>query len=156
MSWPHIIAARSTPPAGLTPGARHVLLVIATYTNDTGRAWAGLDTIAADTGYHPASIRRLVELLAKSTDGLVIPRPGKSHLFDLAPTARPPRALGAPPRALGHDEQTRTVLNQRARAIACSPVGDIPPAAPAAWARIADPVERAEALARFEQMRLEV
>ena len=154
MSWPHIIAARSA--STLDPVARHVLLVIATYTNDDGHTWVGAETLAADTGYHPASVRRILDRIEKSTDGLVIPRPGKSHLFDLAPTARPPRALGAPPRALGHDEQTRTVLNQRARAIACSPVGDIPPAAPAAWARIADPVERAEALARFEQMRLEV
>jgi hypothetical protein len=152
MSWDHVFAARSA--SSLDPVARHVLLVIATYTNDTGRTWVSVETLAADTGYNPASVRRILERVAKSTEARVIHRPGRSSLFDLAPWERKVRALGKlTPRPRARRTYKEPVHKYIA---ACAPVGDIPPAAPAAWARIADPAERAEALARFEQLSMEV
>jgi Helix-turn-helix domain len=149
VSWPHIVAARSHPPAGLTAGARHVLLVVSTYTNERGRAWVSQDTLAADTGYHPASIRRILDALELCTTGLVIPRPGKTSLFNLAPTARRPRAYGAQPRAYGRDEQYGTV---KPRAALEGPPGDITARIPPAWHRIADPDLRDDVL----QLRWEI
>jgi Helix-turn-helix domain len=151
MSWPHIFGARDGPPPGLTPAQRHVLLVVATYTNQAGRTWLAADTLAAATGYHPGSVRRIVAGLEAETSGLVIPNPGRTHHFDLAHLARgTPRILRETPRRL-RDVQGSTRL--KTTGAARGQPGEI---VPAAWRRLADPALLADVLALAEQLRLEV
>jgi hypothetical protein len=67
---------------GLEPIARHVLLVIASYVDSTGRAWPSVDTLAEITGRHPGSIRRALGQLP-AVGVKVYRHPDRPTIYDL-------------------------------------------------------------------------
>jgi len=81
MSWAHIQAVRDV--IGLTPAGRHVLLALALYSDDRGRAWPAATTLADWTGLHRSSVLRQLRLIVKHTPVTVIHRTGRASVFDL-------------------------------------------------------------------------
>jgi hypothetical protein len=56
--------------------ARHVLLVIATHSNRSGRAWPSMTTLAAETGTSRSTVRRAFPKIEAAAVVQVIHRPG--------------------------------------------------------------------------------
>lgn len=78
----------------LTPSARHVLLVLATYRRrDTGRAWPGIDTLARDTGWNRRTVIRALDAIEAA--GILTPvqprRFGRLTQWQFPPVDNPPK-----------------------------------------------------------------
>ena len=51
---------------GLTPSARHILLLLATYADRQGRAWPSVGTLAEQSGMHRTSVQRALRVLEEA------------------------------------------------------------------------------------------
>jgi DNA-binding MarR family transcriptional regulator len=83
-------------PAGLTPGARMVLTVLADIADDTRVCWPGRQTLVHRSGYTARTVRRALAELEKA--GLITRGPGLAG-------AAPGRGRGDDSSALRSDER---------------------------------------------------
>ena len=83
MSWKHIQAAAQVE-AGLSTGARFVLVQLALHANKAGRAWPAAATLAALTSQHRSTVLVQLRQIVRSTAVTVVHRPGYAAVYDLS------------------------------------------------------------------------
>lgn len=82
MSYDHIRAARDLHDDGLDLNARYVLLVLSTYTNRAGLAWASVATLAAAAELAPRTVYRCLHD-AQAVGLTAAQRLGRTTIYDL-------------------------------------------------------------------------
>lgn len=145
MSYRHINAARDV--EGLDPTARHVLLVIATFTNAAGVAWCSQQTIARAMGRSRGAVWGAVKRLQLVAPVGVTHRPGRTDRYDLrglcsGPGVARPDCTGVA--RLDWHKQTSSVLTRAARSDeAAAPQVEKSDVAPGITEREIDPFDLA-------------
>ena len=108
----------------LCPAARHVLLLLATYSVTAGVAWPSVETISDALGYTPRHTRRLLRTLEAGHLISVERRPNQASRYTLAldvatvSTEEPEPGSAAPvqaPAPVPDDEMTMPELRKRLR-----------------------------------------
>lgn len=80
-----IIPAAAVADARLTDGQLRVLCAIGTFTNRLGgNVWASVNTLAKASNLNPRTIQRALNALVDTGYIRVMPRPGRTHLYEVA------------------------------------------------------------------------